>query len=60
MDIEWALDGASGRLYIVQARPETVKSRGGNVIERYRLKQRGRFCARAAASASASAVVPRA
>jgi len=41
MDIEWALDGASGRLYIVQARPETVKSRGGNVIERYRLKRRG-------------------
>jgi pyruvate,water dikinase len=41
MDIEWALDGASGRLYIVQARPETVKSRGGgNLVERYRLRQR--------------------
>jgi pyruvate,water dikinase len=41
MDIEWALDGKSGKLYIVQARPETVKSRGGNVIERYRLKGSG-------------------
>ena len=40
MDIEWAKDGNSGRMYIVQARPETVKSRGnGRVIERYRLKQ---------------------
>jgi len=39
MDIEWALDGHSGKLYIVQARPETVKSRSGNVIERYRLKE---------------------
>jgi pyruvate,water dikinase len=39
MDIEWALDGESGKLYIVQARPETVKSRSGNVIERYRLKE---------------------
>jgi pyruvate, water dikinase len=27
MDIEWALDGGDGKLYIVQARPETVKSR---------------------------------
>ena len=42
MDIEWALDGASGKLYIVQARPETVKSRsGGNVVERYRLREEG-------------------
>jgi pyruvate,water dikinase len=42
MDIEWALDGASGKLYIVQARPETVKSRGrANVVERYRLQQQG-------------------
>jgi len=42
MDIEWALDGESGKLYIVQARPETVKSRGGNVTERYRLKETGK------------------
>ena len=41
MDIEWARDGASGRLYIVQARPETVRSRSGSVIERYRLKEQG-------------------
>ena len=41
MDIEWALDGASGTVYIVQARPETVKSRGGGVVERYRLEARG-------------------
>jgi pyruvate,water dikinase len=41
MDIEWALDGESGKLYIVQARPETVKSRSGSVVERYRLQQSG-------------------
>ncbi len=40
MDIEWAKDGENGKLYIVQARPETVQSRSGRVIERYRLKQR--------------------
>ena len=39
MDIEWALDGESGKLYIVQARPETVKSRSGGVTERYRLNE---------------------
>ena len=41
MDIEWAKDGENGRLYIVQARPETVQSRAGQVIERYILKQEG-------------------
>ncbi|MEM6935379.1 MAG: phosphoenolpyruvate synthase, partial [Pseudomonadota bacterium] len=42
MDIEWAKDGVTGRLYIVQARPETVKSQGNaNVIERYRLRGEG-------------------
>jgi pyruvate,water dikinase len=40
MDIEWALDGLDGQLYVVQARPETVQSRSGNVIERYEMKQR--------------------
>ncbi len=41
MDIEWAKDGNSGKVYIVQARPETVKSRGrATQIERYHLKQR--------------------
>lgn len=38
MDIEWAKDGLSGKLFIVQARPETVVSREGQVIERYVLK----------------------
>ena len=42
MDIEWAKDGISGKLYIVQARPETVKSRGkAQSIERYVLGRRG-------------------
>ena len=39
MDIEWAKDGIDGKLYIVQARPETVRSREDmQVIERYQLK----------------------
>ncbi len=43
MDIEWAKDGDDGRIYIVQARPETVKSRASaNVMERYLLKEKGR------------------
>ncbi len=42
MDIEWARDGIDGRLYVVQARPETVQSRASKVVERYALKQRGR------------------
>jgi pyruvate,water dikinase len=42
MDIEWALDGGTDKLYIVQARPETVKSRArATQIERFQLKQRG-------------------
>jgi pyruvate,water dikinase len=41
MDIEWARDGIDGQIYILQARPETVQSRSGNVIERYRLQERG-------------------
>jgi pyruvate, water dikinase len=45
MDIEWARDGGDGRLYIVQARPETVQSRSGQVIERYELKGRGEVLA---------------
>lgn len=41
MDIEWAKDGVDGKLYIVQARPETVKSREDNTsIERYQLAGR--------------------
>ncbi|MFT6777153.1 MAG: pyruvate,water dikinase [Paraglaciecola sp.] len=39
MDIEWAKDGIDGKLYIVQARPETVRSREDiQVIERFMLK----------------------
>lgn len=42
MDIEWAKDGDDGQLYIVQARPETVKSQEkGTSLERYKLKETG-------------------
>jgi pyruvate,water dikinase len=42
MDIEWAKDGITGKLFIVQARPETVKSRGkATQIERFILGGRG-------------------
>jgi len=42
MDIEWAKDGIDGKIYIVQARPETVKSRNNNSANsRYHLNQRG-------------------
>ncbi len=43
MDIEWAKDGRTGELFIVQARPETVQSRkAAEVIETFKLKQRGK------------------
>ncbi|HUW38631.1 MAG TPA: phosphoenolpyruvate synthase [Rhodocyclaceae bacterium] len=44
MDIEWGKDGEDGKLYILQARPETVKSQagGGSTIEKYRIKQHGK------------------
>ncbi|KTD30776.1 phosphoenolpyruvate synthase [Legionella moravica] len=42
MDIEWAKDGKDGKLYILQARPETVKSRDSKqVLERYTLLKKG-------------------
>ncbi|AYR19531.1 phosphoenolpyruvate synthase [Alcaligenes faecalis] len=43
MDIEWGRDGIDGKIYILQARPETVKSQQGSndVQERYRLKATG-------------------
>src|SRR5690606_15354354 len=42
MDIEWGKDGLDGKLYIVQARPETVKSRAEDkAIEKFALKKRG-------------------
>ena len=46
MDVEWARDGVDGRLYILQARPETVQSRlAGQVVERFELKERGEVLA---------------
>ena len=43
MDIEWALDGDDQKLYIVQARPETVVSQQeGGSLERFQLKEKGR------------------
>ncbi len=41
MDIEWALDGEDGELYILQARPETVESRTGTGLENYELQESG-------------------
>jgi pyruvate,water dikinase len=42
MDIEWAQDGRSGELFVVQARPETVHARADvRVLEQYRLRERG-------------------
>jgi pyruvate,water dikinase len=40
MDIEWGKDGADGKLYILQARPETVQSRSGRTIQRFTLRNR--------------------
>ena len=47
MDIEWGRDGIDGKLYILQARPETVKSResGAERLRRFRLKQRSKVLA---------------
>ena len=43
MDIEWALDGDDGKLYIVQARPETeVSQQEGGKLERFQLREKGR------------------
>ena len=42
MDIEWGRDGRDGQIYILQARPETVKSQAGDKVElRYKLKGEG-------------------
>ncbi|MFZ7094701.1 phosphoenolpyruvate synthase [Luteimonas dalianensis] len=42
MDIEWGKDGITGRIYILQARPETVKSRArATTMERFQLEKRG-------------------
>ncbi len=45
MDIEWGKDGETGKLYILQARPETVQSRRGKTIQRFALKRRSKVLA---------------
>jgi pyruvate,water dikinase len=46
MDIEWAKDGVTGELFVVQARPETVQSRkSGSVLQTYQLQQTGKTLA---------------
>ena len=45
MDIEWAKDGQDGRIYVLQARPETVKSRRKETEERFALKGRSKILA---------------
>ncbi len=45
MDIEWGKDGETGKIYILQARPETVQSRAGRTVQRYTLKSRGKVLA---------------
>ncbi|MGY6553087.1 MAG: phosphoenolpyruvate synthase [Wenzhouxiangella sp.] len=45
MDVEWGKDGETGELYILQARPETVKSRSGQTLERFRLEEKGEVLA---------------
>ena len=42
MDIEWGKNGLDGKIYILQARPETVKSQTKNVTETFRLKETGK------------------
>ncbi|MBW2976759.1 phosphoenolpyruvate synthase [Candidatus Woesearchaeota archaeon] len=43
MDMEWAKDGKTGKLFIVQARPETVQSQKDvNILEEYALKEKGK------------------
>lgn len=44
MDMEWALDGKDGKLYIIQARPETVQSqKDRNIVEKYNLQKKGKL-----------------
>ncbi|MCH8895171.1 MAG: phosphoenolpyruvate synthase [Proteobacteria bacterium] len=45
MDIEWGRDGTDGKLYILQARPETVQSRSGPTLQRFSLKNRAEVLA---------------
>jgi len=43
MDIEWGKDGETGKIYILQARPETVQSRAGRTVQRYTLKSKSKI-----------------
>jgi pyruvate,water dikinase len=45
MDIEWGKDGETGKIFILQARPETVQSRAGRTLQRYTLKAKGKVLA---------------
>ena len=45
MDIEWGKDGATGEIYILQARPETVQSRTGRTLQRFTLKKHSKVLA---------------
>lgn len=57
MDMEWAKDGVSGALYIVQARPETVQSRKeASGLKRYSLKTKGKLLAQGFSVGDAIAV----
>ncbi|MBP9743059.1 MAG: phosphoenolpyruvate synthase [Burkholderiales bacterium] len=61
MDIEWGLDGIDGKIYILQARPETVKSQESNSSKqiRYRITKRGNtlITGRAVGQKAASGIV---
>jgi pyruvate,water dikinase len=45
MDIEWGKDGETGKIYILQARPETVQSRAGRTVHRFALKGKSKVLA---------------
>ncbi len=45
MDIEWGKDGETGKIYILQARPETVQSRAGRTVQRFSLKKKSKVLA---------------
>lgn len=59
MDIEWARDGLTGELYVVQARPETVHSgKKHDILEIYKLKAKGKIATTGAAIGGKIAVGP--
>lgn len=58
MDMEWAKDGVSGQLFMVQARPETVQAGRGGAFRHFRLVEQGRALVHGAAVGDAVAVGP--